>query len=100
MTQRATTGALAAALVVAVGIIGWLLSTTNSPATAILPPRTAELSGDVYMTMKSGDVKRAADIEVVIVPASAELSARWRSMLDAFAVERALLEAAIRTAQA
>ena len=38
------------------------------------------LTGDVFVTMRSGDVKRAADVDVLIVPATPELEAEWERL--------------------
>jgi hypothetical protein len=41
----------------------------------------ADVAGDVFVTMKSGDVKRGAGIEVFIVPDTAEFRAEWDKMV-------------------
>ena len=38
------------------------------------------LTGDVFVTMRSGDVKRAADVDVLIVPATPEFEAEWERL--------------------
>jgi len=41
------------------------------------------LSGDVFVTMQSGQVRRAADVDVVLVPATAQFEAEWeRAQLE------------------
>lgn len=38
------------------------------------------LTGDVFVTMRSGDVKRAADIDVLILPATPEFEGEWERL--------------------
>lgn len=38
------------------------------------------LTGDVFVTLRSGDVKRAADVDVLIVPATPEFEAEWERL--------------------
>jgi hypothetical protein len=38
------------------------------------------LTGDVFVTMRSSDVKRAADVDVLIVPATPEFDAEWERL--------------------
>jgi hypothetical protein len=43
--------------------------------------RTGGISGDVFLTMKSGDVKRAAGAEVLLIPVTPEFQDSWRALL-------------------
>jgi hypothetical protein len=38
------------------------------------------LTGDVFVTMRSGDVKRAADVDVLILPATQEFEGEWERL--------------------
>ena len=49
--------------------------------------RTSTLTGDVFLTMKSGDVKRGADVEVLLVARTAEFEEEWRKEVETFTVE-------------
>jgi hypothetical protein len=40
----------------------------------------ASLTGNVFVTMRSGDVKRAADVDVLIVPATPEFEGEWERL--------------------
>jgi hypothetical protein len=44
-------------------------------------PSTADLSGDVFVTMRSGDVKRGAGVEVLLISPTPQFEADWREML-------------------
>jgi hypothetical protein len=44
----------------------------------------AKLSGDLFVTMESGDVKRGADVEVVVLPASSEFTAEWDAVQNGY----------------
>jgi hypothetical protein len=44
--------------------------------------RSGDLSGDVFVTMKSGDVKRAADVEVSLVSATGEFDDAWKKAAE------------------
>jgi hypothetical protein len=46
--------------------------------------RSTDLSGDVFVTMKSGDVKRGADVEVALIPATAGFDSDWATALAKF----------------
>src|SRR5262245_25746471 len=39
------------------------------------PPSVASLTGDVFVTMKSADVKRVADVDVLVLRATTEFDA-------------------------
>jgi hypothetical protein len=62
--------------------------------------RTATLSGDVFVTMKSGDVKRGADVAVVLVPKTPEMDTQWSGLNGAFRAELAAAQQASRRAKA
>jgi hypothetical protein len=51
-------------------------------AVLILFQRKAELSGEIFVTMKSGDVKRGADVEVGIVRADRQFLDAWTALLQ------------------
>jgi hypothetical protein len=51
-------------------------------AVLILFQRKAELSGEIFVTMKSGDVKRGADVEVGIVRADGQFLNAWTGLLE------------------
>jgi hypothetical protein len=51
--------------------------------------RRAEVSGDVYVTVKSGDVKRGADVEVLLVPQTDVVDSAWKQELVQFAIDYA-----------
>jgi hypothetical protein len=46
--------------------------------------RKTDISGDVFVSMKSGDVKRAADALVTVVPASAAFEQERRALEESF----------------
>jgi hypothetical protein len=46
--------------------------------------RSTDLSGDVFVTMRSGDVKRGADVEVALIPATPAFESDWASSLAKF----------------
>lgn len=47
------------------------------------------LAGDVFVIMQSGDVKRGADVEVVLVAATDQFESNWRDTIDGFRNEYA-----------
>lgn len=70
-TQRDSTRAFCQAILVALGLVfGSGCGTFN-----------ADLSGDVFVTMRSGDVKRGAGIEVILVSPTSQFEADWKEML-------------------
>ena len=62
--------------------------------------RTATLSGDVFVTMKSGDVKRGADVAVVLVPKTSELDNQWNGLIGALREELNAAQQALQRAKA
>jgi len=44
-------------------------------------PSSADLSGDVFVTMRSGDVKRGAGIETILLSPTPQFEADWKEML-------------------
>jgi hypothetical protein len=46
--------------------------------------RKTDVSGDVYVIMKSGDVKRGAGVEVVMVAASPDFEKEWAAEIERF----------------
>jgi len=56
-------------------------------AVAVSADADSRLSGDVFLTMQSGDVKRAADLQVVVVPASPEFMNEWEQVQTAYEQE-------------
>jgi hypothetical protein len=46
----------------------------------------ANLSGDVFITTSSGDVKRGGDVEVVLVAATDEFAGKWKLLIEEFRV--------------
>jgi hypothetical protein len=49
--------------------------------------RSGDLSGNVFVTMKSGDVKRAAGIQVVLVHATDQFQGDWKKLVGEFTAE-------------
>lgn len=47
----------------------------------------AKLTGDVFLAMQSGDVKRAADLQVLVVPASPEFMSEWEQVQTGYQQE-------------
>jgi hypothetical protein len=43
-------------------------------------PSPGDLSGDLYVMMQSGDVKRAGDVEVRLVPSTQALIPAWQAL--------------------
>jgi hypothetical protein len=63
--------------------------------------RSAMLSGDVFVTMKSGDVKRGADVAVILVAATPEFDSEWNGLIAQFRKElRAADESATQSKSA
>lgn len=58
-----------------------LLATAGAGACS----RTSTLSGDVFIVVEGGDVKRGADTEVVLVASTAEFDTVWRQTGEAWA---------------
>lgn len=52
---------------------------------------SGDLAGNVFVTMQSGDVKRGADVEVVLLADTVQFEAEWKKLLAAF--EKAKTEA-------
>ena len=46
--------------------------------------RTGDVAGDVYITMRSGDVKRGADVEVFLVSPTTEFEQDWTKAQASF----------------
>src|SRR3989304_1046855 len=63
---------------------------TPTPSKAV-PAATATVSGRVFVTMKSGDVKRGADVAVALVPATPAFDEEWQAIVQDF--EKSLEEA-------
>jgi hypothetical protein len=57
---------------------------------------TGELSGDVFVTMKSGDVKRGADMQISLVGATEQFEAAWKKTVEEFAASRQAREVRAR----
>ena|SRR5436190_3728111 len=58
----------------------------------------SEITGTVYVTMRSGDVKRAADTEVLLVAGHPDFEAKWKALAQEF--RQASVHAEYRQAQA
>lgn len=56
--------------------------------------RSAKVSGDIFVTTKSGDVKRGADVEVLLVRGTRDFDAQWMAHVQSFKRDR---DAAIAT---
>jgi hypothetical protein len=67
-------------------------------AALLLVACSADLSGTVFVTMKSGDVKRAADIEIVLVATTPEFEAEWTKAIREFKAAYADADAALQEA--
>ncbi len=61
----------------------WLLL-LMAVGTSLACARSAELSGDIFVRMQSGDVKHGADVEVILVPASPEFEQKWKNLVAGF----------------
>jgi hypothetical protein len=61
--------------------------------------RTGGVDGDVYATMKSGDVKRGADVEVVIVRPTPDYDKEWKGLVVAFRTELEAASEAVKKAE-
>lgn len=66
----------------------------------LLKGRTGDVSGDVFVTMKSGDVKRGADVQVLVVPRTKEFEAAWKREVDEFVTAHAEASRVDRDAKA
>lgn len=60
--------------------------------------RTGELSGDLFVTMKSGDVKRGAAVEIVLIPATEQFESEWNKTVDQFKLDYASAKSAFQQA--
>lgn len=76
-------------------VIGALLSVMVAMSgCGLVGPSSYRLSGDIFVTMKSGDVKRGAGLEVVLIPDTPEFQAAWAEMS---AVYRPSIVSALRS---
>jgi len=66
---------------IVVSMLSCLLAVTASVDAA------SKLGGDIFLAMQSGDVKRAADVQVVVVPASPEFMNDWEQVQTAYEQE-------------
>lgn len=62
------------------------------------PPLPVDVGGDVFITMKSGDVKRGADVEVCLVPVSPKFDAEWGELAATYTANYASAVAALKVA--
>lgn len=61
--------------------------------------RTEELSGDVFVTMKSGDVKRGANVEIALIPATEQFESEWKKTVGEFKLNYASAESSAQQAR-
>jgi len=59
-----------------VAVLGFILTVVPSAPSV----SAASLTGDVFVTLQSGDVRRAADVDVLLVPATPEFEAEWERL--------------------
>jgi hypothetical protein len=57
------------------------------PATQARKGGTGELSGDVFVTMQSGDVKRGAGIQILLITATEQFESEWTKLVGQFKSE-------------
>ena|SRR6266851_4686969 len=61
--------------------IGALLSVVVAMSgCGLFGPSSYRLSGDIFVTMQSADVKRGAGLQVVLIPDTPEFQAAWARM--------------------
>ena len=60
--------------------IAWLLAASLVSSCT----NTGDLAGDVFVTMKSGDIKRGADVELILYRRSPEFEKEWSSASEEF----------------
>lgn len=53
-------------------------------AMVMLSGCSGDVAGTVFVKMRSGDVKRGADVEVVLVSASAQFEAEWKKVVEGY----------------
>ena len=58
-----------------------------SPIVGTACSGSGDVSGNIFLTMKSGDVKRAAGIQVILVPATEQFESDWKKLVADFKVE-------------
>jgi hypothetical protein len=66
----------------------------------MLTVEAGELSGDLFVTMKSGDVKRGADVQILAIPRTAAFEAEWAATVRACEDESAPAYRAYKEAKA
>ena len=59
---------------------------------------SAGLSGDVFVA-KSGEIRRGADVDVILVPANGAFEAEWNQVVQGFKDQRARVLAAAQEAE-
>jgi hypothetical protein len=75
-----TLAIIAVSVLLVLGIAGPYLPGALSWVTRLFQGKAA-LQGDIFVTMKSGDVKRGADVEVGVVRVDEELVKGWEAIL-------------------
>jgi hypothetical protein len=75
-----TLAIIAVSVLLVLGIVGPYLPGALSRVTALFQGK-ASLQGDIFVTMKSGDVKRGADVEVGVVRVDDEFLKSWEAIL-------------------
>jgi hypothetical protein len=75
-----TLAIIAVSVLLVLGIAGPYLPGALSRVTALFQGK-ASLQGDIFVTMKSGDVKRGADVEVGVVRVDDEFLKSWEAIL-------------------
>src|SRR5206468_578593 len=65
----------------------------------LLAACSGDLSGHLFVTMLSGDVKRAADVEVIVVGVTAEFEAEWAKAVQEFKAAYAEADAVVSDAR-